>query len=401
MQTRRNFIGNVATGLAGSLATGRVLSANDRIRVGVIGAGDRGIQLTREIEASPSAEIAGFADVYARRLDDAHRLAPGAALHTGYRELLADSSIDAVVIATPQHLHGECFTAALDAGKHIYQEKTLALTLDEAKRMKAAFARNGAAGKVVQIGHQGLSSGQMTDARNYLASGAAGQVTAIRAHMYRNAPHGKPQWVRPLYPDMTPERIDWKAFLGSAPERPFEAARYANWRLYRDYSGGNVHESMSHQLAFWYQAMNLGIPRAVTMTAGLYRWKDGREVPDTITVAMEHAEGLLFSWDSGLGNNEPGVREEVLGTDGTIVRGQQIRYLPQKVTRPTGVEMLGETPTQPRAHVENFLAAIRGGQQPSCPFEIGYRAAVACAMALRSYDEGRRVQWDPAKEEIV
>jgi len=405
MQTRRHFIGNVATGLAGSLATGRVLGANDRIRIGVIGAGDRGMQLTREILASPSAEITAFADIYTRRLDDAGLAVPNAATHSGYHELLADRSIDAVIIATPQHLHGECFTAALEAGKHVYQEKTLALTLDEAKHMRTAFERARNNRQIVQIGHQGLSSGQLTDAQNYLASGSVGQVTAIRAHMYRNAPHGKPQWVRPLYPDMTPERIDWKAFLGvgaaSAPPRPFDPARYINWRLYRDYSGGNVHESMSHQLAFWYRAMDLQIPRAVTMTAGLYRWKDGREVPDTITVAMEHFEGLLFSWDSGLGNNEPGVREEVLGTDGTIVRGQQIRYLPQKVTRPAGSEMLGASPTQPRAHIENFLAAIRGQAELNCPFEIGYRASVACAMALRSYEEGRRVQWDPAKEEIV
>jgi predicted dehydrogenase len=406
MQTRRHFARNVATGLAGSLVTGRVLGANDRVRVGIIGAGERGAQLTRELLASPGAEVAGFADVYTRRLEEAERLAPGAALHIDYRELLADTSIDAVVIATPQHLHAGGFIAAVDAGKHVYIEKTLALTVEDAKLMRQAAARARAEHKVVQAGHQGLSSGQMKDARNYLSCGAVGQITAIRAHMYRNSPHGKPQWVRPVYPDMTPDRVDWQAFLGPAPERPFDAARYVNWRLYRDYSGGNVHESMSHQLAFWYQAMGLAIPSAVTMTGGLYRWNDGREVPDTITVAMEHGpagnrDGLLFSWDSGMGNNELGVREEVLGTDGTILRGQQIRYLPQKVTRPGGTEMLGSSPTAPRAHMENFLTAIRGTEEPNCPFEIGYRTSIACAMALRSYDEGRRVAWDPAKEEIV
>ena len=110
--------------------------------------------------------------------------------------------------------------------------------------------------------------------------------------MYRNTPHGKPHWTRPLYPDMTPENIDWNAFLGSAPPRDFDADRYVNWRLFSDYSGGNVHENMSHQLAFWYKVMDLGIPRAVTMTGGIYRWKDGREVPDTMTVAMAHSEDI-------------------------------------------------------------------------------------------------------------
>ena len=125
----------------------------------------------------------------------------------------------------------------------------------------------------------------MADASNYLARGVVGQVTAIRAHMYRNTPHGKPQWTRPLYPDMTPETIAWNAFLGSAPPRPFDADRYLNWRLFYDYSGGNVHESMSQQLSFWYKVMDLQIPHAVTMTGGIYRWLDGREVPDTMSVA--------------------------------------------------------------------------------------------------------------------
>src|ERR1700735_78570 len=107
MQTRRNFIGNVATGLAGTLATGRVLGANDRIRVGLIGVGDRGTQLAREVIACPGTELAAFADVYARRREDALKLAPAARTYADYRQLLEDPALDAVLIATPQHLHAE------------------------------------------------------------------------------------------------------------------------------------------------------------------------------------------------------------------------------------------------------------------------------------------------------
>jgi predicted dehydrogenase len=398
MQTRRNFIGNVATGLAGSLATGRVLSANDRLRVGVIGVGERGAQLTREALASPDVEIAAFADVYTRRLADASKLAPGAKGHVDYRALLDDPSIDAVIIATPQHLHTDAFIAAMNAGKHVYIEKAMAFTLNQAKAMRAAYQKAGH--RSVQVGHQMCSSGHVPDAANYLSSGAVGQITAIRAHMYRNTPHGKPQWTRPLYPDMTAETIDWKGFLGPAPARDFDADRFINWRLFTDYSGGNVHESMSQQIAFWYKVMGLGTPQAVTMTGGLYRWIDGREVPDTMNVVMEH-ETLLFSWDSGFGNNQLGVTEDVLGTDGTISRGQQIRYLPQRVNRPDGAEMPGHTATQPRAHMENFFESIRTGKTPNCPFEIGYRVSVACAMAIESFYAGRTVRWNPATEEIV
>jgi predicted dehydrogenase len=398
MQTRRNFIGNVASGLAGSFATGRVLGANDRLRIGVIGTGDRGTQLAREAIACPGTELAAFADVYTRRLADASKLAPDAKVYADYRQMLDDSSLDAVLIATPQHLHADCFIAAMAAGKHVYQEKAMAFTAGQAKAMRAAYQR---AGRAVQIGHQSCSLGHVTDALNYLASGNVGQVTAIRAGMYRNTPHGKPQWTRPVYPDMSPETIDWNAFLGSsAPARDFDADRYINWRLFQDYSGGNVHENMSQQLAFWYKVMDLDIPQAVTMSGGLYRWTDGREVPDTMTVAMEHAT-LLFSWDSGFGNNHPGVTEDVLGTDGTISRGQQIRYLPQKMNRPEGMEMPGQTNTPPRAHMENFLECIRNGRQTNCPFEIGYRVSIACSMAIESFYAGRTVRWDPAKEEIV
>jgi predicted dehydrogenase len=287
----------------------------------------------------------------------------------------------------------------MDAGKHVYIEKAMAFNVEQAKLMRGAYQKAG--NRVVQVGHQTCSLGHVADASNYLSTGIVGQVTAIRAHMYRNTPHGKPQWTRPLYPDMTAETIAWNAFLGSAPPRPFDADRYLNWRLFYDYSGGNVHESMSQQLSFWYKVMDLDIPHAVTMTGGIYRWLDGREVPDTMSVGMVHAPGLLFSWDSGFGNNHLGVTEDVLGTDGTISKGQQIRYFPQKVTRPDGVEMLGQTPTPPRAHMQNFLDCIRAGKQTNCPFEVGYRVSIACSMAIESYYAGRTIQWDPVKEELV
>src|SRR4029077_6447352 len=142
---------------------------------------------------------------------------------------------------------------------------------------------------------------------------------------------------------------------------------------------------MSHQLAFWYKVMNLEIPKAVNMSGGIYLWKDGREVPDTMNVAMEHSGDLLYSWDSGFGNSELGVSEDVLGTDGTISRSQQIRYLPQKVNRPDGNELLGFTKTPPNARVQIFLVCSPSGREPNCPFELGYRVSIACRMAVESY----------------
>ncbi|MBM3744936.1 MAG: Gfo/Idh/MocA family oxidoreductase, partial [Acidobacteria bacterium] len=143
MDSRRNFIGKFATGLAGTLAPATVLGASERIRLGIIGPGDRGMQIVREALACPNTEMVAFADVYTKRLEDAKKLVPEAKTFLDYRYLLDDKSIDAVLIATPQHLHCEHFVAALDAGKHVYQEKTMAFTPEHAKRMRAAFRRAG------------------------------------------------------------------------------------------------------------------------------------------------------------------------------------------------------------------------------------------------------------------
>jgi predicted dehydrogenase len=401
MQSRRNFIGNMATGLAGTLAAPNVLGANNRVRFGIIGAGARGSELLRDALACANTECTGVADIYSRRLEEARAIAPAARQHLDYRHLLEDQAVDAVLIATPQHLHAEHFIAALDAGKHVYVEKTMAFTVDHAKQMRAAFERSGNK-RVVQIGHQFTSSGHTADAARFLQPDLMGKVTFIQARMYRNTPHGKPQWARPVYPDMTAENIHWQSFLGESPELAFDAHRFVNWRYFWDYSGGSVFENMSHQLAFWYKTMGLRVPRAVTMTGGIYLWKDGREVPDTMTVAMEHEEELLYTWDCGFGNERLSVTEDVMGTAGTISRTPQtIRYAPEKKNRPNGNEMNGVTRTDPKAHMQNFLEAIRSDREPNCPIELGYRVSIACRMAVESYRQQRTVRWDATREEIV
>jgi len=139
MQSRRKFIGNVATGLAGTLATSNVLGANDRVRLGVIGAGARGGELLREALACPGTECLGVADVYQKRLEETKALAASARAWLDYRHLLDDPAIDAVLIATPPHLHAAQFVDAMRAGKHVYMERPMAFTIEDAKRMRAAW----------------------------------------------------------------------------------------------------------------------------------------------------------------------------------------------------------------------------------------------------------------------
>ena len=416
--SRRNFLGKVASGLAGTLAAApaRVLGANDRIRLGVIGAGDRGMELVNQVRACPNTEISAFADVYTKRLERAQAVVPGAAAHMDFRRLLEDSALDAVIIATPQHLHAEHFCASLDAGKHIYLEKTLALTFDQAKRMRTAY-RSDRGRHTVQIGHQACSFGHMADVRQFLSHpGRMGKITAISMQMHRNTPRNKPLWARPALftPDLRASNVAWEAFLGetSLPDggkdrgddkspRAFDPQRLVHWRYFWDYSGGSVFENMSQQLSFWYKALRLEIPSTASMDGGIYLWKDGREVPDTVSVALQQPEEILVSWVSGMGNNQLGVGEDVLGTHGAISRSSQVRYAPQKINQPEGVEMTGRTAHVPHAHMQDFIDSIRTAKEPNCPFELGYRVSIACRMAIESYLQGRTVRWDREREQMA
>jgi predicted dehydrogenase len=408
MKSRRDFIEGVATGFAATLvAPSRVLGANDRIRCGIIGPGARGQQDMRAAIACPNTEFVGIADIYTRRLEEAKQLAPAAKTYLDYRHLLEDKTIDAVLITTPQHLHCEHFVAALDAGKHVYQEKTMAFTVDHAKRMRAAYQKAGK--RTVQIGHQGCSMGQIKDAFELMKTGYVGKITNIHSHMYRRWPHGKGQWTRPVLPDMTAENIVWKLFQGESQPHDFDPNRYINWRFYWDYSGGNFYENMCHQLAIWYRVLKLQIPTAVTTVGGVYAVKDGREVPDTMSANMQHEEDLLFTWDSGFGNGNLGITEHVLGQDGTVINGSEmggpIRYIPEKVNRPDGTEIEGPTKENTKdgtpAHMQNFFDCIRSGKEPNCPVELGFRVAVACRLAVDSYRQGRTLRWDPIKEQVA
>src|SRR5258708_15485245 len=227
---RRHFLGKVASGLAGTLAAvpARALGASDRIRVGIIGVGDRGLELLNQIRVCANTEVVACADIYTKRLEKAANFAPAAASFTDYRRLLDGASIDAVVIATPPHLHAEQFCAALDAGKHVYQEKTLANTLDQAKRMRAAYLKDRNK-HVTQIGHQAGSFGQLSDVRQFMTPAARdGQISALVMRNYRHTPPHKPQWTRPalLTLAVNPHNVALNSFLGETPAREFEANRF-------------------------------------------------------------------------------------------------------------------------------------------------------------------------------
>ena len=228
MSTRRDFVRSLLAGTA-SLAvsrtfpTSRALGANDRVRIGLIGAGGRGQEIFKTAMKCSNTEGVAVADVYSRRLEEVKKYAPQVKSYQDFRRLLDDKSIDAVLIATPQHQHALSFVPAIQAGKDIYQEKTMAFSPDHAKRMRRALEGSG---RIVQIGIQATSSPAVQRAREFLRTEQMGTITAIHTHHYRNAPYGG--WKRTIPPDCDQQHVNWVDFQGEAKPYPFDPNRVIN-----------------------------------------------------------------------------------------------------------------------------------------------------------------------------
>lgn len=412
MSSRRTFVkqllgGSATVAVSGLFPSARVLAANDRVRVGLIGAGGCGQAIFKAALRCPNTEAVGVADVYSRRLDEVKQFVPQIKTYADFRRLLDDKSIDAVLIATPQHQHALSFVPAIQAGKDIYQEKTMAFNPDHAKRMRRAFQGSG---RVVQVGTQSISGAEYQKSRELATPERLGTITAIHTHHYRNAPHGG--WMRPVPSDCDLQHVDWSGFQGEAAPHEFSGDRVINWRFYWDYSGGNVFENMIHQVGFWYKVLDLKIPRRVTMTGANYL-SPKMQVPDTMDVSMEQPENLLFTWNSMFGNRHYGEgADAVLGNKGTVLRDEegQVRYVPEGkgAASEAGVaeapaaapDIVGGSDTT-NLHMQNFIDCVRSRKEPSCPVEIGFRSAIACQMAISLYRQGRTVSWDAEREEIT
>jgi len=396
---RRKFLRLAAGTLALAAFPSKVLGANQRVRIGLIGAGDRGMQDLKDAIALPDVQCVAVADVYSQRRDQAKNLAPAAETYDDPQRLLARNDIDAVIIALPLHLHAKYFFDSLAAGKDVYCEKTMTWDIPEAVQCLHA-AQNSK--QVVQIGLQHESSGELADARKWYEAGMLGKVTMVESWMSRNTPHGHGQWYRTIPADCNPQHVNWDLFLVNRPKTAFDANQFINWRLFWEFSGGNVTENMVHQIAWIMTAMNLPVPEAAEMMGGIYSEKDGRQVPDTIAVTFEFPNDLTVLWQSTFSNSRYGLGERFLGSDGTVehisgatdmVTGKYqggISYYPEKSNRADGTATTGSSAGQ--NHMANWVECIRTrNQKTNAPVEIGYKSAVAAHMANLAYRQKRRI----------
>jgi predicted dehydrogenase len=405
------------------------VAASDRIRLGVIGAGARAQELMEAAQTHPGVEIVAVCDAYTGRAERARARTGGrAAIHGDAREVLARKDVDAVIVGTPDHLHKVFAVAALDAGKDVYVEKPMTYAIEEGREIVQAVKRTG---RVLQVGSQGMSSALDNKARDLIRGGKLGQVTMIRASYNRNTAGGA--WIYPIPPDASPATVNWPAFLGPAPQRPFDPARFFRWRCYWDYGGGIAGDLFVHLITTIHYVMGATMPDTVLASGQLYRWKDSREVPDTLNAILTYPEGFTVSLSSTF-NNESASESgfEILGTEGSVAfRGTRLVFTPERVSEnnrwvvsswPQALEdayyadpkvQAKESPdTWPNTvtagsaawdetgkdatvvHMGNFLASVRSRQQPAENATVGHHAAAAAHMVNISVRQKRAVRWD-------
>jgi predicted dehydrogenase len=309
------------------------VAPNDRIQVGLIGVGARCLQRSGLLDAAvavPGVEVIGVCDAYKGRVTRALQDLGGKAKDYGdHRALLADKSIDAVIIAVPDHWHKPMALEAFAAGKDVYLEKPMTLTIDDGPEMYAAAEKSG---RILQIGSQGISSKLQETAREIIKSGKLGQVGLIRASYDRNSDSGA--WLYPIPPDAGPQTVNWDAFLGPAPKRPFSLERFFRWRCFWDYSGGISTDLFVHLMTTVHYLMDATVPEMVVATAANYRHQKTHEVPDTLNASAVYGkEDFMVSLGgtfNSTGSGESGFA--ILGNEGSLLfRGDRMTFVPEHI----------------------------------------------------------------------
>jgi predicted dehydrogenase len=371
LHNRRRFFG---AAVATAASYGRILGANERIRVAGIGVGGRGDFLLGNVAKLDGPEIVGFCDVYeANRLRAQSRYGATAPVYVDHREVLDRKDVDAVVIATPDHWHVPITIDAVRAGKDVYCEKPVTHTLAEGAPLIAAVNESK---RVVQTGTQQRSWEHFIHAKELIAGGTLGQVTFIRTYWYQN--HIANQDAA----HVDAAKVDWKRFLGSASPRPFDADQYAHWRWYWDFGGGAMTDLFIHwvDVAQWY--MDDDSPVRAT-ASGVKALLQQRQTPDTMSAALQYGKTIV-EFDSSLLGYIEGGGLMIRGTKGSMrlhrsgfeVYNEIPRYAEGFAMPPV---VLKEDSKRDGAldHVKNFLDCVRSRKTPTAPVEVGVAAARA------------------------
>ncbi|NCC72015.1 MAG: Gfo/Idh/MocA family oxidoreductase [Sphingobacteriia bacterium] len=357
-----------------------------------------------------------------------------------YQELVAAPDVDAVIIATPDHLHVPVALEAARHGKHVYCEKPLSWTVEETYEIRKVVKDTGI---IFQLGHQGRQTESYHIAKSLIDQGAIGKISLIEVCTNRNDPNGA--WVYDIDPEANEKTIDWKQFIGPAPWHEFSLERFFRWRCWWDYSTGLSGDLFTHEYDALNQILNLGIPHSATASGGIYFFKDGRTVPDVLNMAFEYPQRDLTLLYSATLASEKERGKVIMGHDAYMELNETLlviadpkstrykekiekgiiephipifSYVPGQdkvdaITTPTekyfaGRGLLytyrdGKTFDTSHLHLREWINCIRlnNGMQPSCDIDQSFQEAITAHMGTIAYHEGRRVYWDSSTEKII
>jgi predicted dehydrogenase len=427
---RRDFLKSSAATAVGlavwSAFPRKILGANDRLRVGLIGCGNRGTYLLGETlkSADLNVEIAGLCDVWKVNLEKAAARVTAAQnarpkTFARFPDLLAMGDLDAVLIATPDFAHTPILIEATKLKKDAFVEKPMATVLDHANTALKRVRENQT---IVQVGTQRRSDRRHQEGARLIQSGILGKVTEVETAWHDAAP----RWARD-FSDVRREDVDWDQYLMFLPKEPWNAARFRRWHFYKDFTVGTPGLLGAHliDVAIWF--MDDPLPTSAVAEGGVYVWKDGREHADTLESVLEYPRGFILKYATRLGNNNPVPEAVFFGTKGTFDTeswtargaGGGKDALTQSVTVPKpGAPFVAAAAVSPKGiggeaglaqpdprvggegHVRNWLQCVRSRKAPNAPIEVGYAHSVASIMCFKAWESGRRQLFDAAGQQI-
>lgn len=429
---RRDFHKTSAAGIAGltALSAGRVAGANERIRLGFIGLGNRGDQVLDGFLKHPDQQIIGLCDIYESYIDfAAKKIGSGTKHFRDYRKLLDEKDIDAVVINTPDHWHALQTIHACEAGKDVYVEKPLSLCVAEGRKMADSVLKHK---RVCQVGIHRRSSDYCKEAADFIRGGGIGHVTVVRAfHVQNEWPQGigKPADSDP------PKDVDWDAWVGPAPMRKYNKNRtFYRFRWFYDYSGGQMTNFGVHYLDMIHWALGVNAPQSVVAMGGKFADYDNREVPDTLEAIWTYpanATGkgntlVTFSQFNATAAQPAGrlCEIEFRGTKGTLyLYGRGYEVVPEvimpneffartplnreiergyrKGAKPLIEAKKGTGHQETAAHARNFLDCVKSRKPCHCDIETGHRSTSTTLLANIAHRLKTYLEWDGKAERVT
>lgn len=437
--SRRTFLKQSAIVAAGALAFSaksyaRIMGANDRVRVGVIGFSDRFkysllpsfMNHSKEL----NFEISGVSDIWkVRREEGAQflkgKLGYGVKPYVNNEALYAAKESDAVIISTSDFQHALHTIEAVEAGCDAYVEKPFAETMEDNRAALKAVKKSG---KIIQIGSQRRSGANYHAAANFIQQGKFGAITMVELTWNVNQPG---RWRRPqLVAQMKEAETDWKRFLMNRPFEPFNARKHLEYRLFWPYSSGIPGQWMSHQIDTIHWFSGLEHPRSVVANGGIYMWKDGRKNWDTMTAVFDYGPkndptaGFQVVFSSRMHNGEERPTEIYYSNGGELnlitnkvsakggltesfaqAMNMKANLLPEVTLEDPSVQVVSSANTggdvTTSNHMRNWMECVRSRKQPNAPVEAGYQHSIACIMTTAAARTGEKATFDEAKQEVM